>query len=347
MNLVSENELKQYYDSGLYQLLRSYQNNSSDFQRFVLTHYLPNKNKTAEEQEAVKKLQTKQASVNQNTQPTTPTAPPISQPTVQNAPTKTTSQIGNIQEPATEIAKPRPQASQQPTIPARRKEQATNATTSFNQNPKNISATQSKPKTKSFTETIPPLKPNNASTTSTVSVGQSDSIMKYESVVKDEEKASQGEKKNMFLDLQKAFETTEWINAANKVALELNNQVQQMPIKNIKCKDLRLIPSDKAVGYIPFDTRSLNIIHSIIIQKELSIILIFNDGTTLNIAPEKWLSQGATVSELLQHKYNYVYYDLDLPAFIKGLKPLCASEVNAPSYLQMWLKYVPFVPLND
>lgn len=337
MNLVSKNELNKYFNSGLYQMLRSYQDESSDFTPFILTHYLPTKKDLAEEQAAIKKLQQqdkitsptddkKQAS-EINAKPSPPRRSDPKPP------------IGNVQEPQTEIAKPRPQSELNDEI----KQEAPQSRTISVTKPKPTVNTKSpeKENTTSFTETVSVQKPTNSQ-----NIKQNNqSVIKYDTVDRIEPNPTKSQSEKIYANLKSAFETTEWLNAANKVKVELHANLQSMPIKSIKCTDL----ATNVVGYIPINSYSLNKIQSIIIIKDLmGIMIVFNDGTNLNIAPASILQQPSVNAQyLIKHKYTHVYSDLNLQQFIEGLKPLCAAEMTAPQYIQMWMKYIPFIPSNE
>lgn len=346
MKLVSENELKQYFNSGLYQMLRSYQDESSDFTPFILTHYLPTKKDPAEEQAAVEKLQ-------QQDKVSTPTEEKKQAPEtdVKPAPARRSAPkplVGNIQEPQTEIARPRPKnySSQIDNVGTKkeRPKQDSPQTNSISVTKPEQSVNNKAPEkenTTSFTETISVQKPTNKQDIKR----NNQAVIKYDSVDRIEPDPTNGQAKKIFDNLKSAFETTEWLNAANKVKVELHANLQNMPIKSIKCTDL----ATNVVGYIPINSYSLNKIQSIIIIKDLmGIMIIFNDGTNLNIAPASILQQpGVNAQYLIKHKYTHVYSALNLEQFIEGLKPLCAAEMTAPQYIQMWMKYIPFIPLNE
>lgn len=242
----------------------------------------------------------------------------------------------NVLEPKTEVARYRPG-----TEPAKQKRPVSQNTSNAAEGSSAASINATKPANKVRAES----NHNNQQTQPKVQAQNSvpKSPVQKPTRNSDQVVAKKQQQPDDFINLQQVFETAEWLRAANQLKVELNAHVNQMLVKAINLIDL----SDRSETYIPLDKRTLNLLYSVVIGKNKDIILIFGDGTTINMAPQSWLSKNVNANVLLNNHYNYVYHDLNLTKLLQGLKPLCASEVNTPQYMQMWLKYIPFVPAKE
>lgn len=144
----------------------------------------------------------------------------------------------------------------------------------------------------------------------------------------------------VFLNLQKSFETAEWITKSNQMHVATQNALKNMIVDKINIIDLR--DNTNTQTYISLSSRTMHLLYSVAIGANLDIILIFNDSTTIKLAPESWL-KSTNAQTLIQNEYFYVYKNLNLDDFQQSLKPLVADEINTPEYIQMFLKYSPIV----
>lgn len=144
----------------------------------------------------------------------------------------------------------------------------------------------------------------------------------------------------VFLNLQKSFETAEWITKSNQMHVATQNALKNMIVDKINIIDLR--DNTNTETYISLSSRTMHLLYSVAIGANLDIILIFNDSTTIKLAPESWL-KSTNAQTLIQNEYFYVYKNLNLDDFQQSLKPLVADEINTPEYIQMFLKYSPIV----
>lgn len=144
----------------------------------------------------------------------------------------------------------------------------------------------------------------------------------------------------VFMNLQKSFETSEWITKSNQMKIATRDALKNMIVDKINIVDLR--DKTNTDTYISLSSRTMHLLYSVAIGANLDIILIFNDSTTIRLAPESWL-RSANAQTLIQNQYFYIYKDLNLNDFQQSLKPLIAEEISTTDYMQMFLKYSPIV----
>lgn len=144
----------------------------------------------------------------------------------------------------------------------------------------------------------------------------------------------------VFMNLQKSFETSEWITKSNQMKVATRDALKNMIVDKINIVDLR--DKTNTDTYISLSSRTMHLLYSVAIGANLDIILIFNDSTTIRLAPESWL-RSANAQTLIQNQYFYIYKDLNLNDFQQSLKPLIAEEISTSDYMQMFLKYSPIV----
>ena len=183
---------------------------------------------------------------------------------------------------------------------------------------------------------------NNNSKKQSNRVGEPKPEFKKQDKQKKDEKVKQKNMNSTFVDLKKSFETAEWLRKSNSLKVDISNNLTKMKIKKIDIINL----NNNSENYLPLNSRSLNLLYSVIIGINLDIILIFNDQTIISLAPKNWL-ETATPETLIKNNYSFVYHDLDIRAFEQDLKSICVDEITAPQYIQMWLKYIPIVFAKD
>ena len=148
----------------------------------------------------------------------------------------------------------------------------------------------------------------------------------------------------VFLNLQKSFETAEWITKSNQMKIATQDALKNMIVDKINIIDLR--DNINTDTYIALNNRTMHLLYSVAIGANLDIILIFNDSTTIRLAPESWL-RSTNAETLIKNQYFYIYKDLNLNDFQQSLKPLVAEEISTSEYMQMFLKYSPIVTDPD
>lgn len=361
MSLVTSKKLTAYKNSYLYKLLRSYRVNSDHF-HYVLTHYVPKSEENADAQSAISKLQNEQR---KNTQPRYQPKPQAEKEQFSKAGWDSQDWGPNTKAPRIENEQKLPTTSHFETLPPVPKHST--HTEALNTRSSRINHNVMEPKTAVAkprpTNKSTPMKKEQSENENFISQNRYDEkrqskinrveqkhnftsetrLQKRQETIKSPETNERKTIPNDFLNLQATFETTEWLEQANKLKVELNANLDNMTVKTLKLLDLK----DNSETYIPLNRRTLNLLQSVIIGQSKFIILIFADGTTLTIAPKAWLDQGAKATDLIKNKYHFAYHDLDLAQLVKSLKPICASEVNTPMYMQMWLKYIPIIPADD
>lgn len=371
MSLVNTKTLTDYDESYLYNQLRSFHESKSDV-HYVLTHFVQKNAENKDADQALSRMQRearKTSSANwdaNNWGPNTDTTPQVTGPHTQVEPNKpkTTSHIEKIPdsllrgtqtqdannniapqpttnnyEPKTAIATRRrpentPQAQPSPHTQDAEAEQI-RLNRLKQQQLKAQQAQREKQTRQQSTQTrsqnniqAPNDNVNRQNNNSNVSV-------KNERNVKNTTNNQQ-----VFLNLQKSFETAEWITKSNQMHVATQNALKNMIVDKINIIDLR--DNTNTETYISLSSRTMHLLYSVAIGANLDIILIFNDSTTIKLAPESWL-KSTNAQTLIQNEYFYVYKNLNLDDFQQSLKPLVADEINTPEYIQMFLKYSPIV----
>lgn len=372
MSLVNTKTLTDYDESYLYNQLRSFHESKSDV-HYVLTHFVQKNAENKDADQALSRMQREArktaSSANwdaNNWGPNTDTTPQVTGPHTQVEPNKpkTTSHIEKIPdsllrgaqtqdannniapqpttnnyEPKTAIATRRrpentPQAQPSPHTQDAEAEQI-RLNRLKQQQLKAQQAQREKQTRQQSTQTrsqnniqAPNDNVNRQNNNSNVSV-------KNERNVKNTTNNQQ-----VFLNLQKSFETAEWITKSNQMHVATQNALKNMIVDKINIIDLR--DNTNTETYISLSSRTMHLLYSVAIGANLDIILIFNDSTTIKLAPESWL-KSTNAQTLIQNEYFYVYKNLNLDDFQQSLKPLVADEINTPEYIQMFLKYSPIV----
>lgn len=372
MSLVNTKTLTDYDESYLYNQLRSFHESKSDV-HYVLTHFVQKNAENKDADQALSRMQREArktaSSANwdaNNWGPNTDTTPQVTGPHTQVEPNKpkTTSHIEKIPdsllrgtqtqdannniapqpttnnyEPKTAIATRRrpentPQAQPSPHTQDAEAEQIRLNRLKQQQ----LKAQQAQREKQTRQQSTQKRSQNNIQAPND-NVNRQNNNSNF-SVKNERNVKNTTNNQRVFLNLQKSFETAEWITKSNQMHVATQNALKNMIVDKINIIDLR--DNTNTQTYISLSSRTMHLLYSVAIGANLDIILIFNDSTTIKLAPESWL-KSTNAQTLIQNEYFYVYKNLNLDDFQQSLKPLVADEINTPEYIQMFLKYSPIV----
>lgn len=376
MSLVNTKTLADYDESYLYNQLRSFHESKPDV-HYVLTHFVQKKDDNKEASQALSRMQRESRraqGVEEDVR--TPTAPATRRRTEQQT-TPSTESVSSSNwdandwgpntdtNPQTESVKPEPVAKASRPATTTHVERIPDSwlkgTGTPNTNTENNSVTKpvannynnnNEPKTAIATRRRPESE-NTVPTRTAQSEQDERRQPESENTVSTRTAQSKQDERNVknttnnqrvFLNLQKSFETAEWITKSNQMKIATQDALKNMIIDKINIIDLR--DNINTDTYIALNNRTMHLLYSVAIGANLDIILIFNDSTTIRLAPESWL-RSTNAETLIKNQYFYIYKDLNLNDFQQSLKPLVAEEISTSEYMQMFLKYSPIVTDPD
>ena len=376
MSLVNTKTLADYDESYLYNQLRSFHESKPDV-HYVLTHFVQKKDDNKEASQALSRMQRESRraqGVEEDVR--TPTAPATRRRTEQRTTPQTepvSSSNWNANDwgpntdtnPQTESVKPEPVAKTNRPATTTHVERIPDSwlkgTGTPNTNTENNSVTKpvannynnnNEPKTAIATRRRPESE-NTVPTRTAQSEQDERRRPESENTVSTRTAQSKQDERNVknttnnqrvFLNLQKSFETAEWITKSNQMKIATQDALKNMIVDKINIIDLR--DNINTDTYIALNNRTMHLLYSVAIGANLDIILIFNDSTTIRLAPESWL-RSTNAETLIKNQYFYIYKDLNLNDFQQSLKPLVAEEISTSEYMQMFLKYSPIVTDPD
>ena len=376
MSLVNTKTLADYDESYLYNQLRSFHESKPDV-HYVLTHFVQKKDDNKEASQALSRMQRESRraqGVEEDVR--TPTAPATRRRTEQQTtpPTESVSSSNwdandwgpnTDTNPQTESVKPEPVAKASRPATTTHVERIPDSwlkgTGTPTTNTENNSVTKpvannynnnNEPKTAIATRRRPESE-NTVPTRTAQSEQDERRRPESENTVSTRTAQSKQDERNVknttnnqrvFLNLQKSFETAEWITKSNQMKIATQDALKNMIVDKINIIDLR--DNINTDTYIALNNRTMHLLYSVAIGANLDIILIFNDSTTIRLAPESWL-RSTNAETLIKNQYFYIYKDLNLNDFQQSLKPLVAEEISTSEYMQMFLKYSPIVTDPD
>lgn len=357
MSLVNTKTLADYDESYLYNQLRSFHESKPDV-HYVLTHFVQKKDDNKEASQALSRMQRESRraqGVEEDVR--TPTAPATRRRTEQ----RTTPQTEPVSSsnwdandwgpntdtnPQTESVKPEPVA--------KTNRPATTTHTHVERIPDSLLKGTGTPNTNTENNTVPKPVTNNYNNNNEPKTaiatrrrpGSEKTVPTRTAQSAQDERNVKNTTNNqrVFLNLQKSFETAEWITKSNQMKIATQDALKNMIVDKINIIDLR--DNINTDTYIALNNRTMHLLYSVAIGANLDIILIFNDSTTIRLAPESWL-RSTNAETLIKNQYFYIYKDLNLNDFQQSLKPLVAEEISTSEYMQMFLKYSPIVTDPD
>lgn len=147
---------------------------------------------------------------------------------------------------------------------------------------------------------------------------------------------NQNKKELIYQEVQKAAQDVKWIKQSHAFEFAFKNDLAKLPLNKLSLFSI----DDNSEAYIPLNTILLNHLGSVVIGKELYILLLFRDGKIIQIAPKSWLSQK---DNLKNNGFNYYYDKLDMTKLLTTLKKLSASITPSDKFTEFWLKYAPII----
>lgn len=136
----------------------------------------------------------------------------------------------------------------------------------------------------------------------------------------------------------------DWIKKVNSFELAYKKDLRNLPISA-----LRVFSTENAKEMLlPFnDGTLLHDVSSITITKDMVIMLLFRNNTSLKLVPENWYNNGNNRNILLKNGFNYFYKSVDANQLKETLKLLSVDYSSTPEFTQFILKTMPFIPAQS
>lgn len=141
---------------------------------------------------------------------------------------------------------------------------------------------------------------------------------------------------DLYKKVQDVEKDVDWIKASHQFELTFKKNLISLPVNKITVFDI----ADHTESYIPFNSILLNHLGSLVIGKELYIILVFRNGQIIQLAPKSWVN---TNHPLTNSGFHYYYDNLDMDRFLQTLKQLSVSITSTERFTEFWLKYAPII----
>lgn len=166
-----------------------------------------------------------------------------------------------------------------------------------------------------------------------------DTIMHHKPV---EKKLEENKNEDVYNKIQKAANAATFVEKT-QVHVKLRAAIDKLPIKEINVIDL----TDGSESYIPLDSMFFHLLGFATIGENLDVILMFRDGTQMQIASPKMLSadDSEKVKQyLIKNNYTFVYKDTDIKKLADCFKQLSSFVFNNNQLTQYYIEFLPVIP---
>lgn len=165
-----------------------------------------------------------------------------------------------------------------------------------------------------------------------------DTIMHHKPV---EKKLEENKNEDVYNKIQKAANAATFIEKT-QVHVKLRAAIDKLPIKEINVIDL----TNGSESYIPLDSMFFHLLGFATIGENLDVVLMFRDGTQMQIASPKMLSadDSEKVKQyLIKNNYTFVYKDTDIKKLADCFKQLSSFVFNNNQLTQYYIEFLPVI----
>lgn len=140
-------------------------------------------------------------------------------------------------------------------------------------------------------------------------------------------------------EIKQSAQIMSFVAHTNHTHVTIQDELDKLPLRQINVLNLKTHEPAK----IMFDSMLMHVLGSVIIDRRQVVSLLFRDGTTFVLAPDKWLQIPNVYDVLIQNHYTWVYQNLNLTALQQTLRQLSGSVITNTEYNQYWLNFMPIV----
>lgn len=156
-----------------------------------------------------------------------------------------------------------------------------------------------------------------------------------------EKQSAENKAEDIYSRIQEAASAATFIEKT-QVHVKLRAAIDSLPIRKINVVDL----TDGSENYILLDSMFFHLLGFATIGKNLDIVLMFRDGTQMQIASPKMLSvdNNEEVKQyLIKNNYTFAYKDIDIKKLADCFKQLSSYVFCNEQITQYYIEFLPVI----